>query len=425
MTVDDATAERIRSVLARLDLDEDQVRGYLAIEAQPLGHGGAAAVARAAGVSAKTVRRGLSELEGADVEPPKRRKKGGRRRVRRRGGGRKPVSETDPDLEPAIRAVVDEHTYGDPMSSKVYVNKGIRYIARRVSKTLGRKVSHETVRRALKRMGYSLKGNKKCLQVGKAHPDRDAQFKHIAARIDWYTSQGLPVLSIDTKKKENLGQLANVGREWAGLGACVKVLDHDFPDREKGKAIPHGVYDVRLNLAFVLLGCSRDTAQFACHSLQRWLDTLGRANYGDFTKMLITCDGGGSNGVRSRLWRRELQNFADRNGIQVEICHYPPGTSKFNKIERRLFSHITRTWRAVPLTSLELVRHLVASTTTSTGLRVTCEIDRTEYERGIKVSDAEIDSLDIVRNDFHGEWNYLVRVRPMLDLASAGLPVAA
>ena len=422
MRLDEATATRIGMVLGTLGLSEAQRRYYLAIEARPLGAGGAAAVARAAGAGESTVREGMRDLEG-DREAVRARLEGGR--SRRAGGGRKAAEEEHPGLQRLVLGIVDEATYGDPERDVAYSAKSVRNVAEEASAIMsaeeGREVgvSHETVRLVLRGAGYSPKGNKKCLQVGEPSPDRDAQFRHIASRIDYYLSAGAPVISVDTKKKELLGDYVAAGEEWTPPATYVCVKDHDYLDKLLGKAIPYGVYDVGRNEGFVNVGNSADTAQFALESIQRWWDEVGRYEYPGADRLLILCDGGGSNGYRCRLWRLSLQLFADRNRIQVEVCHYPAGNSKFNKIERRLFSQISIQWRGQPLTSLETVRNLIASTTTRTGLVVRATIDRTVYQRGIRVPDAVMDALSIVRHDFRGEWNYLVRVRASLDLGAA------
>ena len=423
------TRERIEGMMGLGFLSELQRRVYLALEARSLGRGGAAAAAEAAGVSENTVRAGLRDLEDPDVVAQRL----GEGRSRRAGGGRRTATEEHPGLEQLVPGLVDDPAYGDPGRDVAYCAKSVRNVAEEASAITGAEAGgdagagHETVRAILVGAGYSKKGNKKCLQVGTPHPDRDAQFGHIASRIEFYLSLGLPVLSIDTKKKELLGDFVASGTEWTAPGTYVCVKDHDFADPRLGKAVPHGACDVGRNEGFVTVGNSADTAQFAMSSVQAWLDEVGRHGYPGLDRLLVLCDGGGSNSWRSRLWRLEPRLFADRNGIQVEVCHHAPGNSKSDKIERRLFSQISQIsiqWRGQPPASLEVVRNLIASTTTKTGLVVRARIDRTVYERGIRVPQEVMDSLEIVRNDFHGEWNYLVRVRRTLDLGAAMPPGA-
>jgi transposase len=407
MAMDEATEARIRQTLERCGLGEWQRRQYLAIEAKALGHGGVAAVARVSGASESTIRHGIRELES------------GEGRTRRPGGGRKKRTEEDPGIEQLVLDIVDGSTYGDPMRDVAYTTKSVRNVADAVEAATGESISHETVRSILEERKYSLKGNRKCLQVGKPHPDRDGQISLISERTGWYVGEGLPAISIDAKKKELLGNYKNGGREWSAKGAHTDVLDHDFMDRGLGKAVPYGVYDIGANEGYVSVGNSADTAEFCMATLQAWWDEVGKVRYPGARALLVTCDGGGSNGARCRLFKLMLQQFADRNGIMVEVHHFTPGNSKFNKIERRLFSEISKHWRGKPLTSLEVVRDLIASTTTRTGLKVRARIDRTVYQKGIKVSDEQMSALSIVREDFHPEWNYMMLPRPVLDLAAA------
>ena len=339
-------------------------------------------------------------------------------RTRRAGGGRKSRAERDPGLEQLILDYVDGSTYGDPMRDVAYTTKSVRNVADAVEAATGEGISHETVRSILREGKYSPEGNRKCLQVGKPHPDRDGQISLISERTGWYVGEGLPAISIDAKKKELLGNHENGGREWSAKGAHIDVLDHDFMDKGLGKAVPYGVYDIGANEGYVSVGNSADTAEFCVATLQAWWDEVGKVRYPGARALLVTCDGGGSNGARCRLFKLMLQQFADRNGIMVEVHHFTPGNSKFNKIERRLFSEITKHWRGRVLASLEVVRDLIASTTTRTGLKVRARIDRTVYQKGIKVSDQQMGTLSIVREDFHGEWNYMMLPRPVLDIAA-------
>lgn len=405
MEIDDATRKRIETVLPMLD--ESQARRYLAAEAESLGYGGVTAVAEAAGVSRATVTAGKRELADPSSVPEGR--------VRREGGGRKAAEESQPGLREALARLVEDDTYGDPSNPLTWTTKSLRNLSDELASE-GFGASHSKVGRMLESMGFSLQGNRKNLQVGEPHPDRDAQFRHLNGRCAAMLADGLPVVSVDCSKTELVGDFANGGREWRPKGSPAQVLDHDFALPGKGKAAPYGVYDVAANEGWVSVGVSSDTAQFAASSLQTWWDQMGKARYGGSPRLLVCCDGGGSNSSRSRLWKLELQRFCDRNSMEVEVCHLPPGTSKWNKVEHRLFAQISKNWRGRPLVSLEVIVSLIASTTTSTGLEVRCAVDPTTYERGIRVTDEEMGSIDIVRDDFHGDWNYVIRPRPQLDL---------
>ena len=405
MEIDDATRKRIETVLPMLD--ESQRRRYLAAEADSLGRGGLSAVAALAGVSKSTVSAGRRELADPSSVPEGR--------VRREGAGRKPVEEAQPGIREALGRLVDAESYGDPEVPLRWTTKSLRNLASELASE-GFSVSHEKVGQLLESMGFSLQRNQKNLQVGEPHPDRDAQFRHLNGRVAAMQAAGLPVVSVDCKKKELVGNFANGGREWRPKGSPTQVLDHDFALPGEGKAAPYGVYDVAANEGWVSVGVSADTAQFAVSSLQTWWDQMGKARYEGSPRLLVCCDGGGSNSSRSRLWKLELQRFCDRNSMEVEVCHLPPGTSKWNKVEHRLFAQISKNWRGRPLESLEVIVSLIESTTTRSGLEVRCAVDGREYERGIRVGDDEMGSIDIVRDDFHGEWNYVIRPRPQLDL---------
>ena len=400
MELDAPTIQRIETVLPMLD--ESQRRRYLAAEANSLGRGGVGAVARAAGVSQSTVSAGRRELADPSTVPEGR--------VRRPGGGRKPVEEEQPGIAEALERLVDGDSYGDPSNPLRWTTRSLRNLSGALAAE-GFRASHAKVGQMLESMGFSLQSNRKNLQVGEPHPDRDAQFRHINARSAGAMAEGLPVVSVDCKKKELVGGFANGGREWAPKGSPAQVLDHDFALPGLGKAAPYGVYDVGADEGWVSVGVSADTAQFAVASLQSWWDEMGRARYPRAARLLVVCDGGGSNSSRSRLWKLELQGFCDRNGLEVEVCHLPPGTSKWNKVEHRLFAQISKNWRGRPLVSLEVIVSLIASTTTSKGLEVRCAVDPAVYERGIRVSDEEMDAIEIDRNEFHGEWNYAIRPR--------------
>lgn len=378
------------------DLDERGRRRWAATEAIAIGRGGIAAVCKATGMSDRTVRTGIQELRNPITLSPSRQ--------RRRGGGRKPLEAHQPDLLHAVEALIEPWERGDPQSPLRWTCKSLSNLQTEL-RNQGYQVGRTKIAKILKSLGYSLQGNRKTRE-GNDHPDRDAQFQHIARRVAAYRRGGRPAVSVDTKKKENLGNKANVGREYRPKGEPVEVDTHDFPDKQRGKVIPYGVYDISENEAWVSIGISSDTAEFAVEAIRRWWDQLGRSRYCRPARALITADSGGSNGNRNRLWKVELQRFANETGMIVEVCHYPPGTSKWNKIEHRLFCHITRNWRGVPLQTHEIVVNLVSSTRTSAGLEVHCWLDDKSYQTGRKVSDAEMELVKIRRHSFHGDWNY-------------------
>ena len=401
---DDETLRK-RIELVRPLLNEAQLRQYYAAEAKAMGRGGVSAVARAAGCSRSTVRAGARDLESGAAHDPSS------GRVRRPGAGRKALEERYPGLHEEVLRLVDGERYGSPESPLSWTTKSLRRISAQLKDDLGWSVSHVKVGEVLRAEGFSLQGNRKMEQVGEPHPDRDAQFRRVAEAAAGALASGAPVVSVDCKKKEAVGRFANAGREWRPAGEPTEVLDHDFPLPGLGKAAPYGVYDVGADEGWVSVGVSRDTAHLAVASPRSWWDQMGGERYPDADRVVVTCDGGGSNGSRNRLWKRELQSFCDRNRMEVEVHHLPPGTSKWNKVEHRLFAQITRNWRGRPLESLEVIVSLIASTTTSRGLRVMCEVDPRSYEAGIKVTDEEMDALDISREEFHGEWNYVIRPR--------------
>ncbi|MER5619372.1 ISAzo13 family transposase [Streptomyces sp. NPDC002215] len=377
-------------------LDERQRRLLMATEARLLGHGGIRAVARAAQVSETTVRRGVDELESG-AEPLGR--------VRRPGGGRKKAADIDPRLRPALLALVEPDSRGDPMSPLRWTTKSTRKLAEELTR-LGHKVGADTVGDLLREEGFSLQANAKTIE-GSQHPDRDTQFHYINEQAKAHMDTEQPVISVDTKKKELVGEYKNAGREWRPTGEPVKVRTHDFLDRQgPGKAIPYGIYDIAANTGWVNVGTDHDTATFAVASIQRWWQARGRHDYPAATRLLITADAGGSNGHRTRAWKTELAALAAETGLEITVCHMPPGTSKWNKIEHRLFSHISMNWRGRPLTSHDVIVNSIAATTTRTGLRVEAHLDTGAYKTGIKVSDAEIDALPMHRHRFHGDWNY-------------------
>jgi len=380
-------------------LDERQRRLTMGAEARVLGHGGVTVVARAAGVSRVTVSAGVSELEAGD-EPLGR--------TRRTGGGRKAVTKTDPGVLAALLALVEPGSRGDPMSPLRWTTKSLRHLAGELTAG-GHRVSAPTVAALLREENFSLQGNAKTIEGGN-HPDRDAQFAYINAAAQEHIVARQPVISVDGKKKELVGNYKNGGREYQPAGEPVQTNVYDFKG-ELGKVTPYGVYDVAANTGWVSVGSDHDTGEFAVESIRRWWDKVGRPAYPDADRLLITADGGGSNGYRLRLWKRELAQLATQTGLVITVCHFPPGTSKWNKIEHRLFSQISMNWRGQPLTSHEVIVNLIAGTTTRTGLKVTAELDDTIYPKGIKITDAQMRVLEkqhLTRHDFHPEWNYSV-----------------
>lgn len=380
------------------DLDERGRRRWAAAEARSLGWGGVSAVAQATGLSDRTVRKGVCELDDLEVVSWDRQRKV--------GGGRRSLEVYQPEIVFALERIVDSSTRGDPMSPLRWICKSTRSIAEELNRQ-GFTVSHTKVSELLREQGYSLQANQKTIE-GKQHPDRNAQFEHISKRVAAYLRSGQPAISVDTKKKEALGNMKNPGKTYRRKGDPIKVKTHDFPDKELGKAVPYGVYDLANNEAGVTVGVSHDTAEFAVAAIHQWWTKLGSKRFPRAKRILITADSGGSNSPRTRLWRWELQRFANETGLKIELCHFPPGTSKWNKIEHRLFCHITRNWRGVPLESLEIVVNLIGSTRTKEGLEVHAWLDEREYQKSRKVSDHQLLNVRIQRNDFHGEWNYTI-----------------
>ena len=381
-------------------LDERRRRLFVATEALRVGHGGIAAVARATGVAVSTIGRGLKEL--AATAP-----KIAVDRVRRDGGGRKPLTQKDPTLVKDLLGLVLPHERGDPESPLRWTCKSLRKLQAELQE-LGHKVSFRTVGKLLKELGFSLQANAKTRE-GADHEDRDAQFAHINQKVSNALSENQPVISVDAKKKELVGDFKNNGREWREKGSPEEVRVHDFLIKELGRVTPYGVYDLADNSGWVSVGVSSDTAEFAVASIRGWWRDAGRIRYPLATRLVITADGGGSNGSRVRLWKLALQRLADELGIAIEVHHLPPGTSKWNKIEHRLFSFISMNWRAKPLVSYQVIIDLIASTTTKTGLTVQCVLDTNEYAKGVTVSDEEMAALNIDRDPFHGEWNYIIK----------------
>jgi len=393
--------EGIKERYARVagTLDERARRAVVASEALAIGWGGITAVARATGLSRTVIQKGIKELSGtAPVAAPGR--------VRRPGGGRKKTVEKDPDVQADLERLVEPVTRGDPESPLRWTCKSVRKLAAAL-RAQGHRVSHAWVAGMLRAQGYSLQGNRKTRE-GADHPDRDAQFAYINAAAERYLAAGDPVISVDTKKKELVGDFKNGGREWRPKGQPEEVRMHDFPIPELGRVSPYGVYDLAANAGWVNVGIDHDTAAFAVESIRRWWDRAGRARYPQAGRLLLTADGGGSNGSRVRLWKRELQRLADETGLEISVRHFPPGTSKWNKIEHRLFSFITQNWRGQPLVSYAVILSLIAATTTETGLTVESYLDTNTYPTKLKVSDDEMATIRLQPDAFHGEWNYTI-----------------
>jgi len=388
--------EKYRAVM--FDLDERGRRRWAAAEARSLGWGGVTAVSKATGLSDRTIRNGIKELN--DPQPLSF------TRQRKPGAGRRSREKEQPELLDTLEQLVDSTSRGDPMSPLRWTCKSTRMLSREL-KQKGLVASSNKVGQLLQSRGYSLQSNVKTVE-GKQHPDRDAQFNHVADRVRAFTRAKQPAISVDTKKKEPLGNLKNQGQTYRRKGDPQKVSTHDFPDRELGKAIPYGVYDLTHNEAGVSVGISHDTAEFAVAAIERWWDHMGRSRYPAATRLLVTADSGGSNSPRTRLWRWELQRLADRTGLSIELCHYPPGTSKWNKIEHRLFCHITRNWQGIPLEDLSVVVNLIGSTQTQEWLEVHAWLDRQDYEKSRKVTDEQLAEVRIKRHKFHGEWDYTI-----------------
>ncbi|MFL6131689.1 MAG: ISAzo13 family transposase [Nocardioidaceae bacterium] len=379
-------------------LDERQRRLLMGAEARTLGHGGIRAVARAAGVAENTVSRGMSDVEAGEQPLG---------RTRRPGGGRKRLSDVDPGLRPALLALVEPDERGDPMSPLRWTTKSTRTLAAELT-AQGHRIGADTVADLLRQEGFSLQADTKTVE-GKQHPDRDAQFRYISEHVKGYQAAGDPVVSVDTKKKELIGQFTNAGQQWRPTGEPVRTLTHDFPDDSLGKAVPYGIYDLAADAGWVNVGTDHDTAAFAVESIRRWWAAAGRSDYPHAAWLLITADAGGSNGYRTRAWKAELAALAVQTGLAITVCHFPPGTSKWNKVEHRLFSHITMNWRGRPLSSHEVILQTIAATTTRTGLRVHAELDTNTYDTGVRISDRQHEALPVTRHDWHGDWNYTLR----------------
>lgn len=383
-------------------MDERMRRQWAAIEAQTYGWGGLSAVSEATGISRTTIWKALDEIEARR----KHRKAGVSPRLRRKGGGRKGLSESDPALLEVLEQLVEPVSRGDPMSPLRWTCKSTVRLAEALTRQ-SHPISPSTVGKLLKAAGYSLQSNRKTKE-GDSHPDRNAQFEHINKMVKVFQRRGQPVISVDTKKKELIGHFKNDGREWRPKGEPEEVNVFDFVDRNLGKAIPYGVFDLSRNEGWVSVGIDHDTSQFAAQAIGRWWKKMGSKHYPNAKELLITADGGGSNGSRCRLWKVALQDLATRLGIAIHVCHFPPGTSKWNKIEHRMFCHITKNWRGRPLVSHDVVINLIANTTTDSGLKIRAELDNGKYPAGIKISDAELNKLNLRMERFHGNWNYSI-----------------
>jgi hypothetical protein len=391
---------RRRYLLLRPHMSERDRRLFAASEARAFGFGGIEAVARATGIARSTIGRGLKELDTGTLPDGV---------VRRKGGGRRFLTEHDPQLLPDLRRIVEPNTMGDPMRPLLWVSKSWVKIADAL-KALGHKISPNSVGPLLEQIGYRRQFNRKT-EEGGSHPDRNAQFEYINRQAQEFIEQGQPAISVDTKKKEIIGNFKNAGSDYGPAGHPEMVRVHDFMDKDNGKAVPYGVYDLATNTAYVSVGIDHDTAEFAVNSVHAWWFSMGQTRYPDAKRLMITADGGGSNGSRVRLWKRELQKLADELQIEIVVSHYPPGCSKWNKIEHRLFCHITQNWRGKPLVSRVAIVELIAATTTKTGLVVKSQLDERTYQPGINVTDEEMNQINIIRATFRPEWNYTIAPR--------------
>jgi hypothetical protein len=398
---------RLRWELVGSKLNERGQRLFAGAEARAAGWGGKTAVAAITGLALSTIGHGLNELDGPPLAAGQ---------VRRSGAGRRPLTSTDATLLEDLRHIIEPATLGSPVRPLLWVSKSYEKLSVALRR-LGHKASASTVRRLLPRLGFSRQSNRKA-DEGSHHADRDAQFEHINTKVLAAQAAGQPVISVDTKKKELVGNFRNAGSDWRPKGSPQRVNVHDFADKDLGKAVPYGVYDVSANEGWVSVGITSDTAEFAVQSIRRWRDAMGRERYPDMRELTITADCGGSNGARVRLWKLELQKLADETGLILHVHHYPPGTSKWNKIEHRLFCHITQNWRARPLLDRMTIVELIAATTTASGLKVACALDTRTYEKGKKVSETEMKMLNITGDSFHPEWNYTIRPRPVSNRSS-------
>ena len=380
-------------------LNEKTKRLFCAAEAKVLNHGGIQVVSKQTGLSRTTISNGLKELNDIDSVDVNR--------IRKFGGGRKKTKEKNPIISEKLDNLIEPALRGEPESALLWTSKSLRKLSAEL-KNQGYDVSHKLTGQMLKEKGFSLQANRKTFE-GKGHPDRDAQFEFIHYRVKEFQMNEMPVISVDTKKKELIGNYKNSGKEWTKKKSATKVNAYDFRSEAEGLAIPYGVYDMTDNSGWVSVGIDHDTAEFAVESIRKWWYKMGKEKYQKSEKLLITADGGGSNGRRNRLWKKQLQDLSNQTNMELHVCHFPPGTSKWNKIEHRLFSNISKNWRGKPLISYEVIVNLIASTTTIKGLKVKCEIDKNEYETGKKITDSEMKRIEISRDEFHGEWNYIIK----------------
>ena len=404
MRADPKQIDTIKAKYDRLQLvlNERSLRIWCATEAHAIGYGGVTAVHRATRVSRITITNGLKELRQDTSLDSKR--------IRKPGGGRKKLTDTREGLLESLDKLIEPATRGDPENPLRWSSKSTTKLAEELTKE-GYNISQKSVYNLLKDQNYSLKSNKKTKEGKEDHPDRDAQFQHINKKTKEFQKNKNPVLSVDTKKKENIGNFKNQGREWMPRGEWEEVNTHDFPDKILGKAAPYGIYDMTRNEGWVNVGISHDTAEFAVNSIRTWWNNMGKELYKNCTEIMVTADCGGSNSYKTKLWKFELQKFADEIGKSITICHFPPGTSKWNKIEHRMFSHISQNWRGKPLVSLETIVELIGNTTTTTGLKIQTSVDKNHYEKGRKISDEDFESINIRRSKFQGNWNYTIRPR--------------
>jgi transposase len=384
-------------------MNEKLKRRWAACEALALGRGGLSAVAAATGMSRATIRKGIREVEQNFGDLASRISG---ERIREAGAGRPQLATQDPGLVLALKRLIEPATRGEPTSPLLWTSKSTRRLAQQLQEQ-GHQVSYRSVARLLQELGYSLQANRKTRE-GKQHPDRDAQFEYINKKVRSFQRRGQPVISVDAKKRELLGDFKQNGREWQPQGQPEEVRTHDFKDKELGVGIPYGVYDPTQNNGWVSVGIDHNTAEFAGATIRRWWRRMGSLTYSQATELLITADGGGSNGIRARLWKVCVQQLANALGLKITVCHFPPGTSKWNKIEHRMFCHITENWRGRPLVSQAVIVNLIANTTTTSGLTIKAELDKNSYDLGIKVSDEELAEVNMIRHSFHGEWNYTI-----------------
>ena len=397
--MENTTAERIRNTMQLLD--ERQKRLYLANEAKAMGYGGITQVSRISGISRVTITQGMAEISSEGYQPK------AQIRCRKEGGGRKPIKTKNPEILGELEKLLEPYTKGDPMNPLKWTSKSMRKLEDALMQN-GIKVSDTVIAEMLKKLGYTLQSNKKDLAIKPSHPDRNEQFEYINKTAKEQMAAGEPVISIDAKKKENVGNFKNNGAEYSRKKEPARVLDHDFPIKELGKATPYGIYDIMKNAGFVNVGISGDTAEFAVESIRKWWYEVGKETYPDTKSIYITADSGGSNGVRVKLWKVKLQELANETGLTLKVSHFPAGTSKWNKIEHRLFSFISKNWRGKPLISLAVIVNLIGATTTDKGLTVKCVVDYNEYKKGIEVSDEELAKVNLIKDDFHGDWNYSI-----------------